>query len=243
MKQTYNSNLLLILFWVILGLGGAYLLYKQLDRDKTPEKVESINLGMSLSDTEEKCLNQLDSLKQLNDKLQYKYDSLLLFCDPVVEVKPVTPKKKAYTKKVTKVDTVKVKDTALADSLSKELLTCRQINDELTNALIAIDSINKELYLVNSELAQPRVSDLVNGDIAINTAAYLDTTVYAVKVFPDLSASLVRIKRPFLSITPRKFVVTVKENNKYATEAKPLVKEFIRKQIPKVKGNHRIAVK
>jgi hypothetical protein len=235
------NKIFTILNIILAALLVSYFVYDYRTH-KTSRKEEQINLGLTMSETEEICLGKLDSIQLLNSKLQYSYDSLLLFCEPIKE-EVIVPKKRSYTKKVSKVGTVKVKDTVLVDSLSKELTTCKRINESLTEALIAVDSIHKELYLANEELLKPRMSDLVNNDVEINTAAYVDSTLYNVKVIPNLSASLVRIKRPFLSITPRKFVLTAKENNKYALDAKPLVKELTRKQIPKVKGNHRVVVK
>ena len=246
-----NNLIKFLLPVVLLVLITATLLWiNAISFPKKQGKEQALNsTNYTISETEEICLSQLDSLTSLNKDLQYKYDSLLLVCNPITE-EPVfvKPKKRTVSNRVIKVDTLLVKemDTAKVNQLTNQLVECQQIQDSYKAALVNMDSSLSQLRRENELLREPRYGEYKNDHIYIASLASPDTTLYNLSFTPELSASVVRIKRPLLSITPRKFVLTTKENNPYANNADNkavFTKEYLRKEIPKDKGNHRVKVK
>ncbi len=239
-----QKNILGVVTVAALLLVFSYVGYKMaqplIEEGRAPERED---LSFKMTNTEESCLTQLDSVMELNRKLQYSYDSLALVCDPIKLIPEVVapkiikkkPKKQTIAPIIT--DTI---NNRIIDSLTAALAQCNTAKDVLYNGMVEFDKIVKDLSAENEELRKPRVSDLTNDAVKITTSAGIDSTLYNVSFTPDLDVDLKRIKRPFLSITPRKILAIAHERNPYATGKVIITEEFIKKDIPKVNGNHRI---
>ena len=238
-KNVIGGSALILLLLTFSFIG--YKVVQPLLNEGKEARMENLSFGMT--DTEEGCLNQLDSITELNRKIQYSYDSLVLVCNPIELIPEVVapkiikkkPKKQTITPVIT--DTI---NNRIIDSLTAALAQCNTAKDVLYNGMVEFDKIVKELSAENEELRKPRVSDLTNDAVKITTSAGIDSTLYNVSFTPDLDVDLKRIKRPFLSITPRKILAIAHERNPYATGKVIITEEFIKKDIPKVNGNHRI---